>query len=216
MSIFSICIVMNHGIVLNTTPISEDGQYMFPCRDDITLIKSILYLKTPEEIKYKVNEFTKCISKYSFKHKSYNKTDLYYNNKKYGLYDLMDFTNDILSKHKCQNIYLINMSYENIYTKTFEYIKGYRSKKPRANVYHSLAPGNTVCIENGAIREIENYSLLKDVFNKFKDIDFLKDYKIFLSKKIELKNIPDEWNKGLHSGRIVNEYSRDPEGRFIR
>ena len=118
MSIYSICMILNYGIVLETYPIGS--RFVFPNAEDIAFLKELLEIRTPENLKYKINEF---LGSYGIKN-----TNLYYNNKNYGLYNLMDFTSDILSKHKVNNVYVLNLSYEELYLKTFEYIRGYRSK----------------------------------------------------------------------------------------
>ena len=97
MSTYSICIILNHGIVLETFPI--ESRLIFPNGEDMAFLKELLQIRVPEEMKYKIDEFLKL--------RRIETVDLYYNNKNYGLYGLMDFTNDILTKHKANNIYVL-------------------------------------------------------------------------------------------------------------
>ena len=183
MSTYSICMILNYGSVLETFPI--ESRLIFPDTRELDFLRELLQVRIPEDIKYKINEFLK-----SYRIKN---TNLYYNNKNYGLYSLMDFTNDILSKHRTNNIYVLNLSYEELYLKTFEYIKGYRSKRPRQYVFSALPPCGICPIENGAI------------------VDFIsmKTINIFKAKKIDPKEeLPKGWYKAFCHDRMIEGYSR--------
>ena len=183
MSTYSICMILNYGIVLETFPI--ESRLIFPNGEDMAFLRELLQIRMPENIKYKINEFLKL--------RRIETVDLYYNNKNYGLYSLMDFTNDILSKHRTNNIYVLNLSYEELYLKTFEYIKGYRSKRPRSHVFSALPPCGICPIENGAIA----------------DFISMKTMNIFKAKRIDPKEeLPKSWHKAFYHDRIMEGYSR--------
>lgn len=185
MSTYSICMILNYGIALETYPI--ESRFIFPNAEDMVFLKELLEIRTPEALKYKINEFLKY-----YRMKDVN---LYYNNKNYGLYSLMDFTTDILSKHRANNIYLLNLSYEALYLKTFEYIRGYRSKRPRPSVFSLLVPCGICPIENGAISS---------------NIISMKTIDIFKAKKIDSKeDLPKAWYKAFNNGKIMEGYVRD-------
>ena len=184
MSTYSICMILNYGIALETYPI--ESRFIFPNAEDIAFLKDLLEIRKPEDLKYRINEF---LGYYRIKN-----TNLYYNNKNYGLYSLMDFTSDILSKHRANNVYLLNLSYEALYLKTFEYIRGYRSKKPRPSVFSLLVPCGICSIENGAIS----------------DVISMKTMNIFKAKKVNPReDLPKAWYKAFHNGRIMEGYARD-------
>lgn len=190
MSTYSICMILNYGIVLETFPI--ESRLMFPNAKELDFLRELLQVRMPEDIKYKINEF---LLSYRIKN-----TNLYYNNKNYGLYSLMDFTTDIINKHRTNNIYLLNLSYEALYLKTFEYIRGYRSKKPRLLVFSTLPPCGICSIENGAIVTISNH-----YGRNVKNPDDL-----FKAKQIDPKeDLPKAWYKAFHNGRIMEGYLRD-------
>lgn len=192
MSTYSICMILNYGIVLETFPIKS--RFIFPNVEDLDFLRELLQIRMPEDIKYKINEF---LLSYRIKY-----TDLYYNNKNYGLYSLMDFTTDIINKHRTNNIYLLNLSYEALYLKTFEYIRGYRSKKPRLLVFSTLPPCGICSIENGAI--VTNIAFDHRGHNVKNSDDFFK------AKQIDPKeNLPKDWYKAFHNGRIMEGYLRD-------
>ena len=183
MSTYVICMILNYGIVLETFPIKSC--FMFPNTEELSFLRELLQIRASEDIKYKINEFLR-----SYRIKN---TNLYYNNKNYGLYSLMDFTNDILSKHGTNNIYVLNLSYEELYLKTFEYIKGYRSKKPRSYVFSALPPCGICPIENGAIA----------------DFISMKTMNIFKAKRIDPKEeLPKGWRKTFFHDRMMEGYSR--------
>ena len=184
MSTYSICMILNHGVVLETFPI--ESRFVFPNNEDLIFLKGLLEIRMPEDLKYRINKYLKFYR--------INNTSLYYNNKNYGLYSLMDFTNDILTKHKANNIYVLNMSYEELYLKTFEYIRGYRSKRLRPFVFSSLTPGGICPIENGAIS----------------DVISMRTINIPKAKKIDSKeDLPKSWYKVFHRDRIMEGYSRN-------
>ena len=78
MSTYSICMVLNHGVVLETFPI--ESRFVFPNNEDLIFLKELLEIRMPEDLKYKINKY---LAYYRIKN-----TNLYYNNKNYGLYSL--------------------------------------------------------------------------------------------------------------------------------